>query len=295
MEKVKRKKKNNKKNKKKKKNELEKQKRNNLTECLPQKENIENIENIDNDDNCETDDFIGNLYNKPNEEKINNTENNINFLKNIPKNTPKNVLQNNYPNKYEKEEKNNEEEYDNAHSLLGFLRLRLRKENNYCKDRPFKCLENAALIRELHVYGSLLKHDDFKDELNFIQHKGLGKCLVLVAEIIAYSYKYKKMAIIAGVGTREYYKKLGYTKEETYMTKILNTKDMYKNYLLNINKIKENIIIYNYDLKHCLYLMHKEIPDISKYKRSEIQNLNEYINENIIQLGINDYMEYKNE
>ncbi|VTZ71122.1 elongator complex protein 3, putative [Plasmodium chabaudi chabaudi] len=277
---------------KRKRNEQEKQKRNNLAESLAQKENIENI---DNDDTCETDDFIGNLYNQPNDEEINRTENSRNVLKNIPKSTPKNVPKNNYSNKYEREEKNNEEEYDNAHSLLGFLRLRLRKENDYCKERPFKCLENAALIRELHVYGSLLKHDDFKDELNFIQHKGLGKCLVLVAEIIAYSYKYKKMAIIAGVGTREYYKKLGYVKEETYMTKMLNTKDMYKNYLLNINKIKENIVIYNYDLKHCLYLMHKEIPEISKYKRSEIQNLNEYINENIIQLGINDYMAYKNE
>ncbi|KYN98079.1 putative histone S-adenosyl methyltransferase [Plasmodium gaboni] len=174
------------------------------------------------------------------------------------------------------------EDYDNEYSLLGFLRLRLRKKNNYCDDRPFKCLENSALIRELHVYGSLLKHDDFKDELNFIQHKGLGKCLVLVAEIISYFYNYRKVSIIAGVGTREYYKKLGYTKEETYVTKILKREEIYKNYLLNIDRIGKTILIHEYNLKHCLYLMHKEIPEPEKYKRTEITNLNTYINENIL-------------
>ncbi|ETW41437.1 hypothetical protein PFUGPA_02008 [Plasmodium falciparum Palo Alto/Uganda] len=199
---------------------------------------------------------------------------------------PENVHNTNVPqNKMDTEipiDHNIYEDYDNEYSLLGFLRLRLRKKNNYCDDRPFKCLENSALIRELHVYGSLLKHDDFKDELNFIQHKGLGKCLVLVAEIISYFYNYKKVSIIAGVGTREYYKKLGYTKEETYVTKILKREEIYKNYLLNIDRIGKTILIHEYNLKHCLYLMHKEIPEPSKYKRTEITNLNSYINENIL-------------
>ncbi|SCQ17090.1 histone S-adenosyl methyltransferase, putative [Plasmodium ovale] len=185
------------------------------------------------------------------------------------------------------------EDYDNAHSLLGFLRLRLRSKNNYCDDRPFKCLEDSALIRELHVYGSLLKHGDFKDELNFIQHKGLGKCLVIVAEIIAYFYNFRKIAIIAGVGTREYYSKLGYVKEESYMTKVLNRMDIYKQYLLNVNKIGKKILIHNYNLNHCLYLMHKEIPEPFKCKRSEIADLNAYINDNIIPLGTQNYLSYK--
>ncbi|KAI4834989.1 elongator complex protein 3 [Plasmodium brasilianum] len=178
-----------------------------------------------------------------------------------------------------------DKDYDNKHLLLGFLRLRLRYKNNYCDERPFKCLENAALIRELHIYGSLLKHDDFKDDLNFVQHKGLGKSLVLVAEIIAYYYKYNKMSIIAGIGTKEYYKKLGYTKEETYMTKILDREIIFKNYILNRSRIGKTLTIYDYNLNHCLYLMHKEICEPPKFKRSEIKELNRYINDNIIPLG----------
>jgi hypothetical protein len=35
------------------------------------------------------------------------------------------------------------------------------------------------------------------------------------------------MAIIAGVGTRNYYRKLGYNLEETYMLKTLTYKNIY--------------------------------------------------------------------
>ncbi|EUD69130.1 hypothetical protein C922_00822 [Plasmodium inui San Antonio 1] len=185
---------------------------------------------------------------------------------------------------------------NNERALLGFLRLRLRNQNDYCDDRPFKCLEGAALIRELHVYGSLLKHDDFKEDLNFVQHKGLGKCLVLVAELIAYHYGYKKMSIIAGVGTREYYKKLGYVKEETYVTKELKRECLYQQYLLNADRIGKQIIIQNYNLKHCLYLMHRSIPTPRPYKRSEIEDdMNTFISENILSVRSDEYLHCQQE
>ncbi|KJP88050.1 hypothetical protein AK88_02325 [Plasmodium fragile] len=185
---------------------------------------------------------------------------------------------------------------NNERALLGFLRLRLRNENDYCDDRPFKCLEGAALIRELHVYGSLLKHDDFKEDLNFVQHKGLGKCLVLVAELIAYHYGFRKMSIIAGVGTRQYYKKLGYEKEETYVTKELNRDCLYQQYLLHEDRIGKQIIIHNYNLKHCLYLMHRTIPTPSRYKRSEIEeDMNTFISENILNVGSDEYLHCQQE
>ena len=41
------------------------------------------------------------------------------------------------------------------------------------------------------------------------------------AEKIAKEKGYKKMAVISGVGVREYYKKLGYHLEGTYMIKDL--------------------------------------------------------------------------
>lgn len=180
------------------------------------------------------------------------------------------------------------DDYDTDHVLLGFLRLRLRRDNSYGDDRPFKCLENAALIRELHVYGSLLKHDDYKDEMDFIQHRGLGKCLVLVAEIISFFHNYRKMAIIAGVGTREYYKKLGYEKEETFVTKILKREDIYESYLLHYDKIGNTLYINNYNIKYSLHLMQKTIPEPCKYWKTEMDDLNSYIQEHIMSLNSSD-------
>ncbi len=52
-----------------------------------------------------------------------------------------------------------------------------------------------------------------QDEEEKPQHKGLGKKLMARAEEIAIENGYKKMSVIAGVGVREYYRKLGYTKD----------------------------------------------------------------------------------
>ncbi len=75
---------------------------------------------------------------------------------------------------------------------------------------------DTALIRELHTYGELIPVGSKKTA---VQHAGLGKRLLLAAEDIARKKGYKKMAIISGVGVREYYKKLGYSLERSYMVK----------------------------------------------------------------------------
>ncbi len=98
--------------------------------------------------------------------------------------------------------------------IAAFLRLRLSKEKEV-----FPFLENAALIRELHTYGQLVELN--KKNGKAVQHLGLGKRLVATAEQIAEKYGYKKMAIISGVGVREYYRRLGYRLKDTYMFKIL--------------------------------------------------------------------------
>ena len=96
--------------------------------------------------------------------------------------------------------------------LLGFLRLRLQeKKKHYMKE-----LSYSALIRELHVYGWMTPQGEKKTST---QHRGFGKKLVKEAEKIAKMNNYDKIAIISGVGVREYYRKLGYELEGTYMTK----------------------------------------------------------------------------
>ncbi|HPN81233.1 MAG TPA: GNAT family N-acetyltransferase, partial [bacterium] len=54
-----------------------------------------------------------------------------------------------------------------------------------------------------------------------VQHLGLGKKLLQQAEKITRQHQLKKIAVISGVGVREYYKKNGYNLEGSYMVKTL--------------------------------------------------------------------------
>jgi elongator complex protein 3 len=80
-------------------------------------------------------------------------------------------------------------------------------------------LEGAALVREVHVYGAEVEVGEARKSAS--QHAGLGRRMLETAEKISRDAGFKKMAIIAGVGTRNYYRKWGYELEGTYMTKIL--------------------------------------------------------------------------
>jgi elongator complex protein 3 len=84
-------------------------------------------------------------------------------------------------------------------------------------------LAGAALVRELHVYGTMKR---VGEEGTQSQHTGMGKRLLARAEEISlgdnsYNLSYSKIAIISGVGVREYYRKRGYSLEATYMVKHL--------------------------------------------------------------------------
>ena len=102
--------------------------------------------------------------------------------------------------------------------LFAFCRLRLPEPNNKSV-QSLPELQGAALIRELHTYGHLVPID--KKIAGASQHFGFGKKLMQEAEKITKQAGYKKMAVIAGIGVREYYKKLGYRQKETYMVKQL--------------------------------------------------------------------------
>jgi elongator complex protein 3 len=99
--------------------------------------------------------------------------------------------------------------------LASFTRLRLPDKD---KEPILPVLKDAALIRELHTYGRLAK---LGQEGSQSQHVGFGRLLMAEAEKIARDAGYKKLAVISGIGVREYYRKLGYTLEGTYMVKSL--------------------------------------------------------------------------
>jgi len=98
--------------------------------------------------------------------------------------------------------------------LYAMLRLRFPGKKT---NRLFPVLDNAALIRELQVFGQQATVS--AAQTSKTQHKSLGKRLVAKAEEIAKREGYKKIAIISGVGVRDYYRKLGYELEDTYMVK----------------------------------------------------------------------------
>jgi elongator complex protein 3 len=101
-------------------------------------------------------------------------------------------------------------------TLFAFCRLRLPNIKSPTLN-ILPELQGAALIRELHTYGHLVPIDE--KIAGASQHFGFGKKLMQEAEAIARKNGYKKMAVIAGIGVREYYKKLGYKQEKTYMVK----------------------------------------------------------------------------
>ncbi len=101
-----------------------------------------------------------------------------------------------------------------ADVLIGFTRLRFPAAPH----RPE--LQDAALIRELHVYGSMVPVGKEAKQKEW-QHRGYGKELLEYAEKIARENGYRKLSIISGIGAREYYRKFGYILDDVYMSKVL--------------------------------------------------------------------------
>lgn len=98
--------------------------------------------------------------------------------------------------------------------MIGFLRLRFPATPHRRE------LEGAALVRELHVYGSMVAPGEDAGESQW-QHKGYGEELLTQAEETANRAGYEKIAVTSGIGVRDYYRKFGYMREGPYMTKRL--------------------------------------------------------------------------
>ncbi len=93
--------------------------------------------------------------------------------------------------------------------LAGFARLRLPGVG----ERPGE-LEAAALLREVHVYGAQLGLGE--REGGHAQHQGFGSQLVKLAADAARAAGWRQLAVISSVGTRGWYRRLGFTEGALY-------------------------------------------------------------------------------
>ena len=78
----------------------------------------------------------------------------------------------------------------------------------------FPELEGRAIIREVHVYGAVVGLGAREEGRS--QHVGLGRRLIAEALGIAAGAGFGQVAVISSVGTREYYRRLGFEDGELY-------------------------------------------------------------------------------
>jgi elongator complex protein 3 len=100
-------------------------------------------------------------------------------------------------------------------SLIGFARLRFPSLTYHPE------LESAALLRELHVYGSLVPVGKYAESEEW-QHRRYGRALLLRAETIARDAGFRRLAIMSGIGVRPYYRRQGYERRGPYMIRELS-------------------------------------------------------------------------
>lgn len=103
----------------------------------------------------------------------------------------------------------------NEETIAGFLRLRFPSRKAFREEVG----EKSAIVRELHIYGDMLKLGSKGKGIG--QHIGFGEKLLQKAEKIAIQNEKDKILIISGIGVRNYYRKFGYEREGLYMSKKL--------------------------------------------------------------------------
>ena len=92
-------------------------------------------------------------------------------------------------------------------SIIGYARLRI----------PGSSSADAALLRELHVYGQMVPISGKAGER--WQHRGYGEKLLAACEEKAMEHGLGQVWVTSGVGARNYYRKFGYERSGPYMAK----------------------------------------------------------------------------
>jgi elongator complex protein 3 len=103
--------------------------------------------------------------------------------------------------------------------IVGFLRLSL-PDAAYVRahEQDLPIAPDEAMIREVHVYGAAAR---IHRAGAAAQHHGLGHALVERACEIARDEGYARINVISSVGTREYYRHLGFRDNGLYQTREL--------------------------------------------------------------------------
>lgn len=104
--------------------------------------------------------------------------------------------------------------------IAGFLRLSLPDPayvERHAAELPVRAGE--AMIREVHVYGTAARLHEADGSA---QHLGLGRALVERACEIARAEGYRKINVISAVGTRGYYRALGFHDNGLYQRRNLS-------------------------------------------------------------------------
>ncbi len=111
---------------------------------------------------------------------------------------------------------------DKYETLFGLLRLRVQETPLLDMPSPI------AVIRELHVYGPEIRlssrpgQPEIADSLQAVQHRGFGRALLAEAERLAHTeFHSRQIAVLSGVGAKQYYAETGYRKHGDYMVKSL--------------------------------------------------------------------------
>ena len=101
-------------------------------------------------------------------------------------------------------------------AIAGFLRLSLPdRENPPLVDE----LADAAMIREVHVYGQSIEIGE--QQPGQAQHSGFGSGLIERAAELAHEAGYSRLAVISAIGTRGYYRKRGFADGDLYQIREL--------------------------------------------------------------------------
>ena len=98
--------------------------------------------------------------------------------------------------------------------IAGFLRLCLPEMPAYIDE-----LAASAIIREVHVYGAAVNIGE--RDAGKAQHSGLGRRLIDRAATLARTSGFERMAVISSIGTREYYRRQGFSDGVLYQHRAL--------------------------------------------------------------------------
>lgn len=99
--------------------------------------------------------------------------------------------------------------------IIAFLRLSL-PDKDVSHKHFIPELRDCAIIREIHVYGKVAKLGGKNP--NKPQHRGFGTRLISIAKNIASDKKFRNLAVISAIGTKNYYRNRGFKQNNLYMT-----------------------------------------------------------------------------